>query len=91
VTVTAMEEIVITGQNSEGFVSAVRTDTTGQGRGGDIILSAPQVQLTDGAIVSAESAGNGDAGNIRTLLLDSGVLCFDIVQGSQAIFKPLEK
>ena len=64
-TVTATEDIVITGQSSEGFVSGVFTDTIGQGQGGDITLSAPQVQLTEGSTVSAESAGNGDAGNIR--------------------------
>jgi transposase-like protein len=29
--------------------------------------------------------------NVSTLLLDSGVLCFDIVRGSQAVFKALEK
>ena len=65
VTIVATEVIMITGRNSQGFLSGVFTDTTDQGRGGDIILSAPQVQLTDRSAVSAESAGKGDAGNIR--------------------------
>jgi large exoprotein involved in heme utilization and adhesion len=65
VTIVATEDIVITGQSSEGILSGVFTDTTGQGRGGDITLSAPHVQLTDGSAVSAESSGKGDAGNIR--------------------------
>jgi filamentous hemagglutinin family protein len=35
-----------------------------QAKGGDITIQAGEVQLTNGALISAESSGKGDAGNI---------------------------
>ena len=40
------------------------TTAAEQAKGGDITLKATQVQLTNGALISAESSGVGDAGNI---------------------------
>lgn len=42
-----------------------------QARGGDITLNATQVQLTNGTLISAESSGVGDAGNIDITAADS--------------------
>jgi large exoprotein involved in heme utilization and adhesion len=40
------------------------TTAAEQAKGGDITLKATQVQVTNGALISAESSGVGDAGNI---------------------------
>ena len=73
VTVTTAEALTITGRDS-----GLRTATAGSGPGGAIAIQARQVQLTGGAIISAESTGTGDAGNI-TLTTQDHVL---INQGS---------
>jgi large exoprotein involved in heme utilization and adhesion len=68
VTVTATEPVLLTGQGTGLF-----TRTAGSGKGGDIIVQAPRVSLTDGATISAESTGLGNAGNITLTLGDSFV------------------
>jgi hypothetical protein len=42
-----------------------------QAKGGDIALKATQVQLNNGTLISAESSGVGDAGNINITASDS--------------------
>jgi large exoprotein involved in heme utilization and adhesion len=59
VMVTATDTINIAGQES-----GLSASTAGQGRGGDVLLQAHQVRLTDGATISAESTGLGNAGNV---------------------------
>ena len=59
VRVTATDTIDIVGQES-----GLSASTAGQGRGGDVLLQARQVRLTDGATISAESTGLGNAGNV---------------------------
>lgn len=44
--------------------SAVATSTTGNGRGGNIRVSAPQIELNDLASVTTETVASGRAGNI---------------------------
>jgi large exoprotein involved in heme utilization and adhesion len=68
VTVTATEPVLLTGQGTGLF-----TRTAGSGKGGDIIVQAPRVSLADGATISAESTGLGNAGNITLTLGDSFV------------------
>jgi len=41
------------------------------GRGGDIAVQAQQVGLTAGAVISAESAGEGNAGSITITVRDT--------------------
>lgn len=67
VQVTAMETVRITGPNS-----GLSTTTLGSGQGGDILVQAAQVQLTDGATITAQGRGAGDAG--RVALTASGVV-----------------
>jgi filamentous hemagglutinin family protein len=66
VSVTATDTIDIAGQES-GFSAS----TAGQGRGGDVLLQARQIRLTDGAIISAESTGLGNAGNVTIATSDT--------------------
>jgi large exoprotein involved in heme utilization and adhesion len=47
------------------------TTTATQARGGDITISAPQIQLTNGAVISAESTGPGNAGSIHLMATDT--------------------
>ena len=47
------------------------TTAAEQAKGGDIALKATQVQLNNGTLISAESSGVGDAGNISITASDS--------------------
>jgi large exoprotein involved in heme utilization and adhesion len=64
--VMATEPISLDGRDSGLFAR-----TVGVGRGGDITVHAPRVALTNGATISAESAGPGNAGNITITTQDS--------------------
>ncbi|MEG4346584.1 filamentous hemagglutinin N-terminal domain-containing protein, partial [Microcoleus sp. A003_D6] len=69
-TVRASESIEVSGVSgvlgNAGFVapSALGTQTTTSGRGGDIRLSTPMLAVRDGGIISAGSLGAADAGDI---------------------------
>ena len=60
VTVTGADTISMTGSNSGVFTTA-----RASGRGGDIVLQAHILELTEEARISAESFGASNAGNIR--------------------------
>ena len=66
VTVTTADALTITGRGS-----GLRTTAASSGRGGDIAVDAHQVQLTEGAAISAESAGTGNAGSITITVRDT--------------------
>jgi large exoprotein involved in heme utilization and adhesion len=59
ITVTTTDAVTISGHTSGLF-----TNTAGQGLGGDIAVQAHQIQLTDGAVIAAESTGTGNAGSL---------------------------
>ncbi|CBN58922.1 MULTISPECIES: filamentous hemagglutinin N-terminal domain-containing protein [Kamptonema] len=68
-TVRASESIEVSGVSgvlgNVGFgASALATQTSSSGRGGDIYLSTPILNLRNGGIISAASLGAVDAGNI---------------------------
>ncbi|NQE36050.1 filamentous hemagglutinin N-terminal domain-containing protein [Microcoleus asticus] len=68
-TVRASESIEVSGVSgvlrNVGFgASALATQTSSSGRGGDIHLSTPMLALRNGGIISAASLGAVDAGNI---------------------------
>ena len=65
-TVTTADTLTITGRTS-----GLRTTAAGSGRGGDITVDAHQVQLTEGAVISAESAGTGNAGSMTITVRDT--------------------
>jgi large exoprotein involved in heme utilization and adhesion len=69
VTVTTADTLTIAGRNS-----GLRTTAAGSGTGGDITVDAHQVQLTDGAVITADSTGVGDAGNLTLTAHDTVLL-----------------
>jgi large exoprotein involved in heme utilization and adhesion len=66
VTLMATDPVLLTGQGTGLFTRAA-----GPGEGGDITMQAPRVTLADGATISAESTGLGNAGKITLTLGDS--------------------
>ncbi len=66
VTVTATDLVSITGTDS-----GLYTRAEGSGDGGDITVEAQDVQLTDGALITAESTGTGDAGSVTITVGDT--------------------
>ena len=66
---TATDQVTLTGSQSGLFAS-----TAGEGPGGAIILSAPRVQLTEGATIAAQSTGSGAAGTIQLTEADTLLL-----------------
>jgi hypothetical protein len=69
ITVTATDTVAISGRNS-----GLSTSTMGPGHGGEITLQARQLQLTDGAIIAAESTGTGNAGSLTLTARDTLLL-----------------
>lgn len=63
--VRADETVSIAGRNPEGYGSAILSSAFGLGGGGDVVLEATSLQVSDGALVSSQSSGAGNAGNIR--------------------------
>jgi filamentous hemagglutinin family protein len=69
ITVTTADTLTIAGRNS-----GLRTTAAGSGMGGDITVDAHQVQLTDGAVITAESTGAGNAGSLTLTAHDTVLL-----------------
>jgi filamentous hemagglutinin family protein len=64
VTVEATDAIAISGRGSMG-PSGLFSSTQAFGQGGTLQIAANQLQLSDGATISASSTGTGDAGPIQ--------------------------
>ncbi len=65
------QQITISGKNTDfatGIFSFTEAEDNG-GSGGNIIISASIVKLSDGAVISADTFGTGNAG---TILIDAG-------------------
>jgi large exoprotein involved in heme utilization and adhesion len=58
--------------NNQSAASGLFANTTGrsQGRGGTITVNAANLTLTDGAAISAQSRGRGQAGNLNLRVAD---------------------
>jgi filamentous hemagglutinin family protein len=69
-TIRASESIEVSGVsgvltgNTSVVPSALATQTTSSGRGGDIRLSTPRLTVRNGGIITAASLGGADAGDI---------------------------
>jgi len=70
VTVTAADSISILGRDIDGLPSRI-TSGANSGAGGDITLEAPKIELSDGVIISTESFGVGNAGDISITASDT--------------------
>ncbi len=63
--VTASDSVFISDKDDTGYPGGIHSVAFGDGAGGNIEIRGGRVlQVTDGALISAESMGNGDAGNI---------------------------
>jgi len=65
ITVTAADAVRITGTDAQRNPSGIFTYAAAQGDAGTILLSAPDVALSDGASIGADTVGDGNAGNIE--------------------------
>jgi filamentous hemagglutinin family protein len=68
ITVMASEAVVIAGREQDTKPSGLFSSAQGRGPGGNITVQAPSVELTNGATISAESTGLGNAGNVTLTL-----------------------
>lgn len=65
VTVNASDSVEIIGTSADHlFPSAMFTDTQSAGSAGDLTINTGALQVLDGAVVTAESFGVGNAGNL---------------------------
>lgn len=64
ITLTATEKINIKGNWNSDIRSGLFSHTTGNGQGGNIEITAPDITLEGYTLVAAETWGLGDAGNI---------------------------
>ncbi len=72
--VIASDTVTITGISSDGISSALLSGAYGTGQGGDIDIEARNIRLVDGAGISAESTGPGNAGTIDIAFTDTFLL-----------------
>jgi len=68
-TVAATGSVSLDGQASDGFSSGIYSQTSGTGTGGAVTVSGNDVTLANGATISSESLGTGDAGDINVTAL----------------------
>ena len=62
--VNATTQMVLSGKDSDGLGSHLRADTTAGGQGGTIRAAAPMIEIRDGAYITANTEGTGNAGDI---------------------------
>ena len=72
--ITANDTILLTGVNSQGFISGIynRVESEAEGGSGGIEIATGSLSLTDGAYIQGSTYGSGNAGNIsiNTKLLE---------------------
>lgn len=72
VSVNASDSVEVIGTSADGlFPSALFTDTQGAGAGGDLTITTKQLSVRDGAEVTADTLGTGDAGSLTVNAFDS--------------------
>jgi filamentous hemagglutinin family protein len=98
VVVDARDAVTLDGFSPDGQVSSAiysSVQQTGVGQGGEIKITADRVHLSNGAILSSSTAGQGDSGNISlesrdALVIDQsqilGVVEFGAIGNGSQIF-----
>jgi large exoprotein involved in heme utilization and adhesion len=62
--VIATNNITLSGQDNRGLPSAISTNSLGIGQGGHVTVETNQLNISDGATVTANAMGTGNAGNV---------------------------
>ncbi|MEH2240992.1 S-layer family protein [Nostoc sp.] len=76
IVVNASELFEMRGGGTFGFAqNFLRSDNTGTGVGGDLVVSAPRVELLDGGTLASRNFGAGTGGSIAVTAADS----FDLI------------
>ncbi|MEM8805146.1 MAG: filamentous hemagglutinin N-terminal domain-containing protein [Cyanobacteria bacterium P01_G01_bin.38] len=83
ITINASESTTLTGEAEAGFVSGVYNQVTpgSNGRGGNIEVTTPTLEVLDGAQISASTFGMGDAGNITINASESSLFAGETRNG----------
>ncbi|WP_206756910.1 S-layer family protein, partial [Planktothrix sp. FACHB-1355] len=72
ITVNASESLEMKGYTNSGFtISLLSTDNLDKGSGGNLVVSARNILLQDGAVVTARNFGAGAGGNVSIEAKDS--------------------
>ncbi len=73
VRIRATDTVSFAGVGSDGFSSgaASSVERGGEGKGGDVEITASSLSVTEGAFLSAITRGRGDAGNVRITATDT--------------------
>lgn len=62
--INATESVQLFGVAPDGFSSGLFANTRGEGNGGNVTVDTGNLQVADGAVVSARTISKGNAGNI---------------------------
>lgn len=73
ISILANDRLIISGKGT-----AITTQTSGNGRGGDVYLHGNQIEVSEGAIVRTDTSGSGSGGNLSVLGQD-----IQIIEGGQ--------
>lgn len=65
VDIQASESILVSGFNSDGYDSRISTYTNGGGKGGSLSLTAPDITITNRAVILNRTWQTGQGGNIE--------------------------
>jgi filamentous hemagglutinin family protein len=68
--ITAIEKVLFQGRSPNGqFNSAAfaGVGATGEGKGGDVLIESPVIEVRDGGLLRAATLNKGDAGDIRII------------------------
>jgi filamentous hemagglutinin family protein len=73
ITITATDAISFDGDTSYGFPSAADSEVYSNaiGRGGEIVINTGSLSLTNGAVITTSTFGQGDGGNITITARDA--------------------
>ncbi len=64
ITIRTSETVTLSGTDENGLESLIFASSTGTGAGGEILIEAANLTLTDGARISGGTTGSGDGGRI---------------------------
>lgn len=62
--IVAGQRLILSGTDDEGFGSSLRASTLGAQAAGDILVTAPVIELQHGAWMESNSMGDGDGGEL---------------------------